>query len=54
MSAPVCDAISLALAPWHRFRELLRVPRGPYMDSRYFGEGIGIAVKKGNDSSGWR
>jgi len=22
---------------------------GPYMDSRYFGEGIGIAVKKGND-----
>ena len=23
---------------------------GPYMDSRYFGEGIGIAVKKGNDT----
>jgi polar amino acid transport system substrate-binding protein len=22
---------------------------GPYLDSRYFGEGIGIAVKKGND-----
>jgi polar amino acid transport system substrate-binding protein len=22
---------------------------GPYMDSRYFGEGIGIAVRKGND-----
>jgi polar amino acid transport system substrate-binding protein len=22
---------------------------GPYMDSRYFGEGIGIAVKRGND-----
>lgn len=22
---------------------------GPYIDSRYFGEGIGIAVKKGND-----
>ena len=23
---------------------------GPYIDSRYFGEGIGIAVKKGNDT----
>jgi polar amino acid transport system substrate-binding protein len=23
---------------------------GPYMDSRYFGEGIGIVVKKGNDT----
>jgi polar amino acid transport system substrate-binding protein len=23
---------------------------GPYMDSRYFGEGIGIAVKRGNDT----
>ena len=23
---------------------------GPYMDSRYFGEGIGIAVRKGNDT----
>jgi polar amino acid transport system substrate-binding protein len=22
---------------------------GPYLDSRYFGEGVGIAVKKGND-----
>jgi len=22
---------------------------GPYLDSRYFGEGIGIAVKRGND-----
>ena len=22
---------------------------GPYLDSRYFGEGIGIAVRKGND-----
>jgi len=22
---------------------------GAYMDSRYFGEGIGIAVKRGND-----
>src|SRR5262249_22015990 len=22
---------------------------GPYIDSRYFGEGIGIAVRKGND-----
>jgi polar amino acid transport system substrate-binding protein len=22
---------------------------GPYMDSRYFGEGVGVAVKKGND-----
>ena len=22
---------------------------GPFMDSRYFGEGIGIAVRKGND-----
>jgi polar amino acid transport system substrate-binding protein len=22
---------------------------GPYIDSRYFGEGVGIAVKKGND-----
>jgi polar amino acid transport system substrate-binding protein len=24
---------------------------GPYLDSRYFGEGIGIAVRKGNDSN---
>jgi polar amino acid transport system substrate-binding protein len=23
---------------------------GPYMDGRYFGEGVGIAVKKGNDT----
>src|SRR5262249_17875508 len=23
---------------------------GPYIDSRYFGEGIGIVVKKGNDT----
>jgi polar amino acid transport system substrate-binding protein len=23
---------------------------GPYMDSRYFGEGIGIAVRRGNDT----
>jgi len=23
---------------------------GPYLDSRYFGEGIGIAVRKGNDA----
>jgi polar amino acid transport system substrate-binding protein len=23
---------------------------GPYLDSRYFGEGIGIAVKRGNDT----
>jgi polar amino acid transport system substrate-binding protein len=23
---------------------------GPYLDSRYFGEGIGIAVRKGNDT----
>jgi polar amino acid transport system substrate-binding protein len=23
---------------------------GPYLDSRYFGEGVGIAVKKGNDT----
>ena len=23
---------------------------GPYMDSRYFGEGIAIVVKKGNDT----
>jgi len=23
---------------------------GPYIDSRYFGEGVGIAVKKGNDA----
>jgi polar amino acid transport system substrate-binding protein len=22
---------------------------GPYLDSRYFGEGVGIAVRKGND-----
>ena len=22
---------------------------GPYMESRYFGEGVGIAVRKGND-----
>ena len=25
---------------------------GPYIDSRYFGEGIGIAVKRGNDTLG--
>src|SRR3954469_17196388 len=24
---------------------------GPYMDSRYFGEGVGIAVRKGNDTA---
>jgi polar amino acid transport system substrate-binding protein len=24
---------------------------GPYIDSRYFGEGIGIAVKRGNDTT---
>jgi polar amino acid transport system substrate-binding protein len=23
---------------------------GPYIDSRYFGEGVGIAIKKGNDT----
>ena len=23
---------------------------GPYLDSRYFGEGVGIAVKKGNET----
>ena len=22
---------------------------GPYLDNRYFGEGIGVAVRKGND-----
>ena len=45
------DAISLAF--WLNGTdsgELLRFRGGPYIDSRYFGEGIGIAVKKGNDT----
>jgi len=44
------DAISLAF--WdqrHRFRRMLRVLWRPFVESRYFGEGIGIAVRKGND-----
>ena len=28
---------------------MLRIPGGPFVESRYFGEGIGIAVRKGND-----
>jgi polar amino acid transport system substrate-binding protein len=28
---------------------MLRLLGGPFVESRYFGEGIGIAVRKGND-----
>ena len=38
------------LAQRHRFGELLRFRGGPFIESRYFGEGIGIAVKTGNDT----
>jgi len=44
------DAISLAL--WLNGTDsenCCAFRGGPYIDSRYFGEGIGIAVKKGND-----
>ena len=34
----------------HRFRpNAARSRGGPFVESRYFGEGIGIAVRKGND-----
>ena len=29
--------------------ELLRVSRRPLLESRFFGEGVGIAVRRGND-----
>ncbi len=45
------DAISLAFWLNGTDSENCCVFRGgPFMDSRYFGEGIGIAVKKGNDT----
>jgi polar amino acid transport system substrate-binding protein len=45
------DAISLAFWLNGTDSENCCVFRGgPYIDSRYFGEGIGIAVKKGNDT----
>ncbi len=45
------DAISLAL--WLNGTDsenCCAFRGGPFLDSRYFGEGIGIAVKKGNDT----
>jgi polar amino acid transport system substrate-binding protein len=45
------DAISLAFWLNGTDSENCCVFRGgPYIDSRYFGEGVGIAVKKGNDT----
>src|SRR5262249_5346748 len=45
------DAISLAFWLNGTDSENCRSFRGgPYIDSRYFGEGIGIAVRKGNDT----
>ena len=45
------DAISLAFWLNGTDSENCCVFRGgPYIDSRYFGEGIGIAVRKGNDT----
>ena len=38
------------LAQRRKFGRLLRVRGGPFVESRYFGEGIGIAVKHGNDT----
>ena len=37
------------LAQRHRFGRLLRIPRRAVLESRFFGEGVGIAVKRGND-----
>src|SRR5438874_2961500 len=46
-----CDAISLACWVNGTDSENCCAFRGgPYLDSRYFGEGIGIAVRKGNDA----
>ena len=45
------DGISLAF--WLNgtdSEELLRFSRRPVPESRYFGEGVGIAVKRGNDT----
>ena len=37
------------LAQRHRFGGCCAFRGGPFMESRFFGEGIGIAVKRGND-----
>ena len=37
------------LAQRHGFGELLRVSRRAVLESRFFGEGVGIAVRRGND-----
>jgi len=45
------DSISLAF--WLNGTDsdnCCRFRGGPYLDSRYFGEGVGIAVKRGNDT----
>ncbi len=45
------DAISLAF--WLNGTDsdnCFQFRGGPYLDSRYFGEGVGIAVKRGNDT----
>ena len=45
------DGFGSRLAQRNRFQRLLRVRRaGPYLESRIFGEGVGIAVKRGNDT----
>ena len=38
----------------HRFRRLLRLPGGPFVESRYFGEGVGIAVARATICCGKR
>src|SRR5262249_61809799 len=45
------DSISLAF--WLNGTDsdnCCRFRGGPYIDSRYFGEGVGVAVKRGNDT----
>jgi polar amino acid transport system substrate-binding protein len=44
-----CDFAGL-LAQRHRLENCCAFRGGLYMDSRYFGEGIGIAVKRGNET----
>ena len=39
------------LAQRHRLRaNCCTFAGGPFLESRYFGEGVGIAVKRGNDT----
>ena len=47
-----CDVrrrhLARLLAEWRRRRRLLHVQDGPYSDPNFFGDGVGIAVKKNN------